>query len=184
MHRARAALQVVAAMPASDTAPRELDFDGVFRRYASYVAAIAHRLLGRDDEVDDTVQEVFLAAVHGLPRLRDPDAVKPWLARVTVRVARRKLRFRRMRAFFGAVDPAVYQSVADDAATPEERALVQRVYHALDTLPTNQRIAWTLRYVEGEQLEAVAALCGCSLATAKRWIARAAKTLEETFTDE
>jgi RNA polymerase sigma-70 factor (ECF subfamily) len=184
MNRVRAALQVVPALPASEMAPTELEFDWVFRRYSAYVAAIAHRLLGRDDEVDDTIQEVFLAAVRGLPQIRDPGAVKAWLARITVRVARRKLRVRRMRAFFGSAETADYHDVADGRASPEERALIQRVYRVLDTLPANQRIAWTLRHVEGEQLEEVAALSGCSLATAKRWIAQAAQTLEETFTDE
>lgn len=184
MNRVRAALHVVPALPASEMAAHELEFDWVFRRYASYVAAIAHRLLGRDDEVDDTVQEVFMAAFRGLPRIRDPGAVKAWLARIAVRVARRKLRMRRMRAFFGGADPADYHDVADGQTSPEERALVQRVYRVLDTLPANQRIAWTLRHIEGEQLEDVAVLCGCSLATAKRWIAHAAHTLEETFTDE
>jgi RNA polymerase sigma-70 factor, ECF subfamily len=177
-------LGVVPALPASDMAPSELEFDWVFRRYSSYVAAVAHRLLGRDDEVDDTVQEVFLAAVRGLPQIRDPGAVKAWLARIAVRVARRKLRVRRMRAFLGSVDATDYHNVADATASPEERALVQRVYRVLDTLPANQRIAWTLRHIEGEQLEAVAALSGCSLATAKRWISQAAQTLEETFADE
>jgi RNA polymerase sigma-70 factor (ECF subfamily) len=36
-----------------------------------------------------------------------------------------------------------------------------------------QRLAWTLRHIEGERLEDVAARCGCSLATAKRRIAAA-----------
>jgi hypothetical protein len=40
-----------------------------------------------------------------------------------------------------------------------------------------------LRYVEGEPLENVASLSGCSLATAKRWIAAAAVVLEEAFAD-
>ena len=183
MVRAPPALKVVVASPTPGTADDELDFEVVFRRYSPYVAAVAHRLLGRDDEVDDTVQEVFLAAVRGLPRLRDPGAVKAWLSRIAVRVARRKLRLRRMRAFFGVTDPSGYQDVADAQSSPEERAIVQRVYRVLDSLPANQRIAWTLRYIEGEQLEEVAQLSGCSLATAKRWIARAAQTLEETFAD-
>ena len=43
----------------------------------------------------------------------------------------------------------------------------------LRRLPQRERIAWTLRYVEDESLEMVATACGCSLATAKRWIAAA-----------
>src|SRR5256885_1917782 len=72
-----------------------------FRAYAAYVAAIATRLLGRDDEVQDVVQETFLSALTGMERLREPDAVKGWLATVTVRIASRRLRMRRFRSFFG-----------------------------------------------------------------------------------
>ena len=160
-----------------------LDLDGLFRRYAPYVAAIAHRLLGRDEDVDDTIQEVFVAAVRGLHALRDPAAIRGWLARVTVRVARQRLRKRRVRVFLGLDEPIVYDSVVDHSASAEQRALLARVYSVLDDLPANQRIAWSLRHIAGEPLENVASMSGCSLATAKRRIAAAAQRIEEAFAD-
>lgn len=175
----RPALHVIASFGAETDMSSALDPSVAFRRHAGYVAAIAHRLLGRDDEVDDTVQEVFVAAVRGLSSIRNPAAVRAWLGRVTVRVARRRLRQRRWRALLG-IDQAIdYETVADAAASPEQRLLIGRVYGALDRMPSSLRIAWTLRYVEGEQLEQVAALSGCSLATAKRRIAAARRRLEE-----
>src|SRR5207253_3320254 len=99
--------------------------------------------LGRDDEVDDLVQEVFLSAMGGLGRLRDPEALKGWLATVTVRLAGRRLRVRRMRALlhFDHRDhgPA-YEMLCAPGASPEERALLGRVYAALDALPVDLRI--------------------------------------------
>ena len=63
--------EAAAAGPQSGPPPEPaLDLDGLFRRYAPYVAAIAHRLLGRDEEVDDTIQEVFVAAVRGVHAVR------------------------------------------------------------------------------------------------------------------
>ena len=186
MQREPPALHIVAPVPATlppESDANALDLDTLFRRYSSYVAAVAHRLLGRDDEVDDTVQEVFLAAVRGLRTVRDPQAVKSWLACIAVRVARRKLRKRRLRSFLGLEDPATYGKVTDPGASPEQRALLERVYRVLDEMPTGDRIAWALRYVEGEPLESVAALSGCSLATAKRRIRAAARTIEEAFSD-
>src|SRR5690606_1074648 len=181
MPRDQPALRVVPLAAPLTTVPETLDLDALFRRYSSYVAAVAHRLLGRDEEVDDTVQEVFLAAVKGLRHIRDPGAVKGWLARITVRTARHRLERRRLRRLLGLDDPVSYESVADAAATAEQRATIARVYRVLDSLPPSQRIAWTLRYIEGEPLEQVAALSRCSLATAKRRIAAAAETLAEVF---
>lgn len=173
----------VSNRPSEPPLEQALDLDGLFRRYAPYVAAIAHRLLGRDEDVDDTIQEVFVAAVRGVHALRDPAAIRGWLARVTVRVARQRLRKRRVRVFLGLDEPVVYDSVVDHSASAEQRALLARVYSVLDGLPANQRIAWSLRHIEGEPLENVASMSGCSLATAKRRIAAAAQRIEETFAD-
>jgi hypothetical protein len=56
-------------------------------------------------------------------------------------------------------------------------------HRVLDGMPANQRIAWSLRHIEGEPLENVASLAGCSLATAKRRIAAAAAHIEGAFSD-
>ena len=147
-----------------------MDFEALYRRYSPYVAKIGHRLLGRDGEVDDLVQDVFLAAHRGLRNLRKPEAVKGWLATVAVRFARRRLRSRKVRAALSLDASPDYGDVVGPSASPEQRAQVARVYRVLDRIPVNQRIAWSLRYVEGETLERVAELCECSLATAKRRI--------------
>jgi RNA polymerase sigma-70 factor (ECF subfamily) len=164
----------------SNVQPQTLDPEKVYRRYAAYVAATAHRLLGGDQEVDDTVQEVFVVAVKGLKSVRDPEAVKGWLACIAVRVVRRRLRMRRARKFVG-FDTPVALDPADWAASPEQRTLLLQVYRALESLPANERIAWALRYLQGERLEDVAAQCGCSLATAKRRIAAASRVMEEVL---
>jgi RNA polymerase sigma-70 factor (ECF subfamily) len=57
------------------------------------------------------------------------------------------------------------------------------VYQLLEALPIEQRLAWSLRYVEGEKLEAVAEQCGCSLATAKRRISAAHARMQAEFDD-
>lgn len=160
------------------TALERPTFEALFTRYSSYVAAIAIRLMGRDGEVDDIVQDVFLVALRGMDRVRDPGAIRGWLATVTVRMVQRRLRLRRARAFLGLAgrEPEVEQ-VAATGASPEEQAQLTRLYAVLAELPVAERIAWTLRYVEGEQLEAVAAMCGCSLATAKRRILAARRHL-------
>lgn len=162
---------------ASAYAPAD-DLGAVFRQYSGYVAAVAFRLLGRDHEIDDVVQEVFLAATRSLRSLREPAAIKGWLATVTVRVVRRKLRGRRFRAFFGA-DAAPDYSEVVVAASQDKALLITRAYRILDQLPIDAKIAWMLRHAEGEPLESVATICGCSLATVKRRIAVAQAALGE-----
>ena len=175
----RAELSIADAVPAS----AEVSLEGAFRQYAPYVATIALRLLGRNGEVDDLVQDVFLSAISGLRQLREPAAITGWLATVTVRMARRRLRRRRFWAVLGFDEAIDYSDVAAPSAPPEDRALLARVYAALDGLPVELRLAWSLRHLEGERLEAVAGHCGCSLATAKRRIAAAQTVIERLVSD-
>jgi transmembrane sensor len=58
-----AAMHLSASLESSLRTMAGLDIDALFMRHSPYVAAVALRLLGRDDEVDDVVQDVFLQAV-------------------------------------------------------------------------------------------------------------------------
>jgi len=169
------------AAPGDDATmlPGPLPLDEAYRRYAPYVAAVAIRVLGRDDELDDVVQDVFLDAARGIRGLREPGAIKGWLAKITVRVAVRRLRRRRLlRALHLDREPLDHEEPACADASPEQRVLVGRVYAALDRLSAELRVAWVLRHVQGESLEAAAALCGCSLSTYQRRLRKAAARLD------
>jgi RNA polymerase sigma-70 factor (ECF subfamily) len=156
---------------AADDAPLRLD--DVFRAHAGFVASVALRVLGRRSEVDDLVQDVFLCLHGRLHELRDPQALRGWLAIITARLARRRLRGRRWKGWLGLDGGHDYAELADPGASPEQRALVVELYRELDRLPSGPRLAWTLRHVEELPLTEVASACGCSLATVKRWIAAA-----------
>jgi RNA polymerase sigma-70 factor (ECF subfamily) len=94
------------------------------------------------------------------------------------------MRRRRLLRTLGIIqsgEPVDLDAVASSDAGPEVRALLAQVYALLQTMPANERIAWTLRYVERHRLEAVADLTKCSLATAKRRIHRAQQFLGEHF---
>ena len=157
--------------------------DEVYRRYCRYVAAVILRLDGRSDEVDDLVQDVFVEAARGIGRLRQPAAIKGWLATIAVRTVRRRLRLRRLRRFLGIDDDSGGSHLVDASATPLDRLLLRSVYRVLDELPVEDRLAFSLHTIEGEKMEAVASLCGCSFATAKRRVARAQREIEARLSD-
>lgn len=174
--------------PAGETADSPvgppLTLSWAYRQYAPYVARIGTRILGcRDQEIDDLVQDVFAEAVAGLMRLAHPAEVRGWLATVTVRVASRRLKMRRLRRFFLLRPDDLSGEPVCPAANPEQRALVCRVYRYLDQMPTRQRTAWVLRHIEEERLEDVAKYCECSLSTAKRLISAAEVWLERKVGD-
>ena len=157
--------------------------DDVYRRYCRYVGAVILRLYGCPSEVDDLIQDVFVEAAVGLTRLRDPEAIKGWLATIAVRTVRRRLRVRRAWRFLGLDRDAAETVLVDPRASPADRALLRAVYKVLDEMPVQDRLAFTLHTIEGETLKAVAKLCGCTLATAKRRVARGQRLIEQRMSD-
>ena len=173
-----------ARTPASEADQRPLTLDAAFRAHAGFVASVALRVLGRPAEVEDLVQDVFLRILPRLGELRDPAAVRAWLAVITARLARRRLRSRRWKIWLGIGGDGDYTHLADGAASPQDRALLGELYRALDRLPVQHRLAWTLRHAEGLELAAVAEACDCSLATVKRWIGAAEAALRKEIDHE
>jgi RNA polymerase sigma-70 factor (ECF subfamily) len=111
---------------------------------------------------------VFIQAHRGLSKLRDPEAVRPWLRRITVRRSRRWLQKRWVLRWFRESDIDAQTELADASASPEERAQIAAIYQRLELMPKDERLVWVLRFVEGETLESIADLLGCSVSTVQR----------------
>ncbi len=155
--------------------------DALYRRYARPVAGLITRLMGSQQETEDILHDSFVAAFEKLGQLRDPDAFRPWLMRIAVVRVRRCIRRRRLRRRLGllpAPDDGSLERLASSRVSPEMRADLAIVDGVLQRLPADQRIAWMLRFVEGHRLTEVGAICGCSLATAKRRIAAAQRAMD------
>ena len=153
--------------------------EALYRRHAPRLNAVAFRLLGRDDEVDDVVQDAFVAALGGLARLDEPDAFGAWAVGILARQIFKKIRRRRLlarlglgraRAGEGAID---VDAIVAPTASPERAAELRAIYGALDAMSADLRVPLVLHRVEGYGLEEVASLVGVSLATVKRRIVEA-----------
>jgi RNA polymerase sigma-70 factor, ECF subfamily len=166
--------------PDPDAAVRQR-LDELFKEHSAYVARLAYRMMGRDADIDDIVQDVFVLLLRHIERIRHPDAVRAWLATTTVRLTRRRLRVNSLRLLLGLSDSAGVEDIRDSGSSPEDRVAFRAVHVALEGVGVDARIAWTLRYLEEQRIEDVAKLCGCSTRTAKRWIARAQRAVKEAF---
>lgn len=158
-------------------------FETLYRRYAAFAINLAVRIQGNSRDVEDVVHDAFLRAHDKLSELRDGQAFKGWLGAIVVSLIRSRLRKRRLMGAFGLTskDPIDLDSIASETAGPEARAQLAQVYALLQTMPADERIAWTLRHVERHRLEAIAELLDCSLATAKRRITRAQRFIQDHF---
>jgi RNA polymerase sigma-70 factor (ECF subfamily) len=168
------AVLVLAARAGEDWAREAL-----FRRYASMLNGLAYRIMGRDDDVDDLVQDSFVQALGGLDRLRDPQAFGGWIASIMVGTAGKTLRRRKLMRKLGLyrgqpIDP---EALIGTSTAPDVAAELRAVYRVVEGLPVEQRVVLLLRRVEGLGLEEIARTVGRSLATVKRRLADAEAVL-------
>jgi RNA polymerase sigma-70 factor, ECF subfamily len=170
-----------APVPAAE---RRLRLDDLFKEHATYVARLAYRLLGRDEEVDDIVQDVFITLFRNLEKIRQSESLRAWLGTTTVRTVRRRLRLRRIGFLLRRKDHVDPIEMEGSGASGEDRAALRNVHIALETLSVNCRIAWVFRYLEQESIDDVARLCGCSRSTAKRRIAEAHGVVRRALSDD
>jgi RNA polymerase sigma-70 factor, ECF subfamily len=137
-----------------------------------HVERLLTRILGRESELDDLVQEVFVRALGKVEELRDEN-VKSWLGAFAVNVAREAIRRRRRRSWLSFFAPEDMPDVTEESAAFELRDAVRALYRLLDSMNADDRVAFTLRVVEGMQLSEIATVCDVSLSTVKRRLQRA-----------
>ena len=158
------------ALRGDPTAPEILYF-----RHASAVLNTLVRLFGNEADAEDVLHDAFVIALERLDQLRDRARFRSWILRTAIRAVYRKERRRRWLRLFVAERPTELVPVA----TPEVQAEVAELLRILKRMPIKDRVAWSLRYIEGCSLPEVAEACGCSLATAKRRIAAAHAVIRE-----
>ena len=169
-----AAIEDDATLVARAKRGEERAFAMLYRRHVRYVAGALHRVLRRDEDVDDALQHAFADAHLGLPKLLDPAGVRAWVTRIAIRRAHDRLAAERRRAMLrGAL-----ALVLPPAGNPTDRGPVDALQEALSRLHPSYAIPWVLSEIAGHTIDEVASLCGVSPSTAKRHIARATSALE------
>src|SRR3954465_7527928 len=109
--------QLVARAIQGDRWGREM----LYRRHATYLLAIAARLLGNRGEGEEGVRDTFVTAFEQLSTLREPAALRGWLAQIAVSMVRRRLRRGRLMRVLGldrGADDATLGALAAPGTNP------------------------------------------------------------------
>jgi RNA polymerase sigma-70 factor (ECF subfamily) len=146
---------------------------GLFDRYHVHVRRVLLHVLGPDPELSDLVQEVFVTAIDSIAKLDEPSSLRGWLGGIAVFTARARMR-RRTRWRILEFRPSEDLPEVEQVSTPPEvDEALRATYRVLGKLPTEERIAFALRFIDGMELTEVAEASGVSLSTIKRTLARA-----------
>jgi len=180
----RGALREVTKLgsPASERAPSDESlviaareggqwaFEALFRRHANMAFGLAFRLLPRDGDVDDIVQDAFSIAFERLPSLQNPQAFAAWLGSIVVNTVSKRLRRRRLLERLGLSSAELYDpdQVVSPVAPVEVAIELKAIYRVLQGLPPQERVALVLRRVEGLEIAQIAEYMKTSQSTVKR----------------
>jgi RNA polymerase sigma-70 factor (ECF subfamily) len=157
-------------------------FVDLVRRHDRGLRALAWRLLGDRDRMDDVLQEAYVKAYRALPRFRDDASVGTWLYRITYNACLDELR-RRGRAVVVPLDDAVGR--ADPVGDVGERVVdARRVADALEALPPAHRAVVLLVDGEGFDYGAAAEVLGVPEGTVRSRLSRARARLRAELADD
>jgi RNA polymerase sigma-70 factor (ECF subfamily) len=162
-------------------------FEEVVALYQPRVERLARRLLGWRGDVEDVVQDVFLAALTNARSFRGGSSLWTWLTAITLnrcrRHARRAAVARRFREWLGGQSrqPAGTDAGVDHAAMQDERGA--KVRDAVAGLPPRDREVIVLYYLEGRPVGEVSEALGASPGAVEVRLHRARQKLRLTLND-
>jgi RNA polymerase sigma-70 factor (ECF subfamily) len=146
-----------------------------WNRFSPGSAETLRRLLGPGPDREDLLQEVYLRFFRNVRSLREPAAVRGFLAGICVHVVRQEIARRRRARWLHLTDSGDAPETASPEPDVETRDLIARYYAVLDKLSGTDRSIFVSRTVERLTLAEVARLHNVSISTAQRRLARATK---------
>ena len=115
------------------------------------------------------MQDAFSHAFLKLDRLEDPSRFEGWLRQILVGTAhKRTRRLVLFKALQPKSEPIDFDAWPSPAASPETRAELVRLMAAVQRLPSNERLIFVSRRIEGMTVPEIAESCDVSEATVKR----------------
>ena len=148
---------------------REPDaFRPLVARYDRRLLYYIGRILGRQADCEDVLQEVWIKVYLRINSLRAPEAFRVWLYKIAHDVAISHLRKRGITEA-SVVDDEAVEEIADKDTTNELELLdrAESVHVALKSMSLPHREVLTLRFLEDLDLAGISEVVGCTIGTVK-----------------
>jgi len=168
--------EIVHRVLEGDTASFEL----IMRRYNQRLFRVVRSIIGGETETEDVMQETYLRAYEHLDQFESRSLFSTWLTRIAVHEASARRRKHRRLRLATTDSPWVAQPAAGRDAV--EEASLKELGHvlaaAVDALPAELRIVFTLRMVERLSTEQTAESLELTPANVKVRLHRARRALQ------
>lgn len=163
-------------------------FDAIVKEHAGPVFRMLARLTGRQEDLDDMAQEVFLRLFRALPHFRREAKLSTFLHRVIINVVKDEwTRKRKTQQVVSLDDERVTwaERLAHSAADPRQRAEQSQFLAALNAgmkqLEIDDRVILALYYQEERSYQEIAATLELPMGTVKTNLFRAKQRLKSVM---
>jgi RNA polymerase sigma-70 factor (ECF subfamily) len=163
-------------------------FEELVRRYEHKIYNLTYRMLGRDEDASEAMQDAFLRAYRFLPKFEFKSSFYTWLYRIATNVSLTRLRKRRDSATVSLDEPigdedGAVREIPDDTRAPaldyRRTEMRDAIQQAVGELPADYRSVIVLRDIEGLANHEVAETLDLSVAAVKSRLHRGRLILRE-----
>jgi RNA polymerase sigma-70 factor (ECF subfamily) len=155
-------------------------------RHSRLVFSVAYRMTGDQHDAEEIVQETLLRAYKGLDRFELRSNFGTWVYRIATNCALDLLRRKsHMKDTYQIADNPDQDEVQLPAPSPgPERLLLsaevkKKLAQALELLTPTERVAFTMRHMEGQSIEAIGKALNLKVSAAKNSVFRAVQKLRQ-----
>lgn len=162
------------------------DIDELIRLHQARIRRFATYSTGDPDLAESITQDTLLRAYRGREKFRGDCSVSTWLTGIAINVTRDHLRSNRFKFWKQVQSKGVdVQEMASflpsEAVGPERRMLAQErvkeLYRVLETLSTNQRTVFLMKFTEEMSVEEIGTVLGMGVNTVRTHLHRALKVV-------
>lgn len=156
---------------------RERELSALFAQHYDALCDLAAMILRDPAAAEEIVMEAVLKTFTGWGRIREKDRAGVYLRRAVINLCRSKIR---RKIVEGRVNAVAHHrdEMKPPAWTVEGHETAREVWQAVRELPTRQRAAVYLRYVEDLAEADIADVMDCSVGTVRSQLSRARAKLE------
>lgn len=166
----------------------EQAFKRLVDEWQDMVYNTAISIVQNEDDADDITQDVFIQVYQSVSSFKGESKFSTWLYRIVISKAldhvkkkKRKKRFAFVQSLFGtASEEEIHpEEFNHPGVLMENRERAAELFKAMQQLPDNQRIAFTLHKLEAQKHQDIAVIMDISLTAVESLIARAKANLRK-----
>lgn len=154
---------------------RDRAFSELYRRYSSRIYRYARRILSREEEADDILQDTFIRFLQAVESGKVIENVAAYLLRIARNLSL-NLETRRPNSVTIEETHAIYTP-----APMETEETTQMITMSLDLLPREMKEALVLQVYGGLSYNEIADTMGVPMTTVRNWIVRGKAKMRTTL---